>query len=64
MAAGEQAKHDNFLKNCPSNSDVSFLMVVDGKRQPGYQGIDTNLAPLWYANNSRLIYTVTAGGRL
>jgi hypothetical protein len=36
---------------------------VDGEKQRDYQGVNTNIAPVWFANNARLIYLVTASGR-
>ena len=41
----------------------AMFMVIDGKKQREYQGIGTNVAPVWFANNSRLAYLVTSGGR-
>ena len=41
----------------------SMYMIVDGKKQREYQGVNTNIAPVWFDNNSRFIYLVTGGGR-
>ncbi|MGB5324291.1 MAG: hypothetical protein WBN40_02550 [Pseudomonadales bacterium] len=40
-----------------------MYMVVDGNKQREYQGVNTNVAPTWFANNNRLIYLVVSGGR-
>mgnify|MGYP002713199699 CR=1 FL=1 len=41
----------------------SMFMVIDGKEQREYQGVNTNVAPVWFADNSQPIYLVTGGGR-
>lgn len=48
---------------CENKKARAMYLVVDGKKQREYQGINTNVPPAWFADNARLIYLVTANGR-
>ncbi len=41
----------------------AMYMVIDGKKQREYQGVNISIAPTWFAGSNRLIYNVTSGGR-
>jgi len=48
---------------CENKKARAMYLVVDGKKQREFQGVNTKIPPTWFADNGRLIYLVTANGR-
>ena len=47
---------------CNNQAARSMFMVIDGKQQKEYSGINTNEV-YWTADSSRFLYTINSGGR-